>query len=145
MLLCHTACVRVELTNEIDRWLTRLEGQANGGNAHASEQLDYVTAALELLDDLTEPPTTESVQLKRVRQSRQHQLWRTSHPFHRGIAIRLICWFPPDADSVVVAVLAGDKARIGDVFYDSVGTRADAAINTWLMHREEEEDRGRGR
>ena len=42
----------------------------------------------------------------------------------------LICWFPND-QQVVVALFAGDKARMGDVFYDSVGSRADAAIEQW--------------
>ncbi|MFJ7738955.1 hypothetical protein ACIQ2D_21895, partial [Lysinibacillus sp. NPDC097287] len=64
--------------------------------------------------------------MKRVRQSGQHQVWRTAHPFDPDIAFRLICWFPPDSNTVVVALFAGDKSRIGDVFYNSVGPRADA-------------------
>lgn len=38
----------------------------------------------------------------------------------------------------MIALFAGDKARMGDVFYDSVGTRADAAIETWILHNREE-------
>lgn len=34
--------------------------------------------------------------------------------------------------SAVIALFAGDKARMGDIFYDSVGTRADAAIESWI-------------
>lgn len=32
---------------------------------------------------------------------------------------------------MVVALFAGDKARIGDVRYNFVGTRADAIIEHW--------------
>jgi hypothetical protein len=32
---------------------------------------------------------------------------------------------------VVVALFAGDKARIGDAFYNSVGGRADGLIDQW--------------
>lgn len=42
--------------------------------------------------------------------------------------MRLICWFPPDEGTVVVALFSGDKANMGDVFYDSVGSRADQII-----------------
>jgi hypothetical protein len=71
--------------------------------------------------------------LKRVRQSRRYPVWRTSHPFDEGVAVRVICWFPPGTDVVVVALFAGDKAQMGDVFYNSVGVRADAAIERWLF------------
>jgi hypothetical protein len=54
-----------------------------------------------------------------------------SHPYREGIAIRLICWFPAGSGTVVVALFAGDKARIGDVFYNSVGIRADGVIDQW--------------
>ncbi|MEO6941611.1 MAG: hypothetical protein ABI238_00380 [Terrimesophilobacter sp.] len=70
--------------------------------------------------------------IKRVRQSRKNQVWRVSHPYVEGIALRLICWFPPNDDQIVVALFAGDKAGMGDVFYDTVGTRADQAIERWL-------------
>lgn len=62
-----------------------------------------------------------------------------AHPFRAGIAVRLIVWFPPERpDHVVVVLFAGDKANMGDVFYDSVGTRADAAIASYRMHSEGE-------
>jgi hypothetical protein len=72
-----------------------------------------------------------------VRQSRDFPVWRTAHPFDPDIAFRLICWFPPNSDTVVVALFAGDKSKIGDVFYDSVGTRADTAIRAWKFQTEE--------
>ncbi|OQM77701.1 MULTISPECIES: hypothetical protein [Rhodococcus] len=70
--------------------------------------------------------------LKRVRQSGRYRVWRTSHSYHEGVAVRVICWFPPDSDVMVVALFAGDKARMGDVFYNSVGPRADVAIERWI-------------
>jgi len=76
--------------------------------------------------------------LKRVRQSKKYIVWRTAHPYDPDIAFRLICWFPPGSSTVVVALFAADKARIGDVFYNSVGTRADAAIQQWLNETQED-------
>ena len=66
-------------------------------------------------------------------------VWRTAHPYDPEIAFRLICWFPPDSSTLVVALFAADKARMGDVFYNSVGTRADAAIRQWLNETQEGE------
>jgi hypothetical protein len=40
------------------------------------------------------------------------------------------------ARQVVVVLFAGDKARIGDAFYNSVGTRADALIQQWKRQTE---------
>ncbi|GAA0975789.1 hypothetical protein GCM10009555_034280 [Acrocarpospora macrocephala] len=70
--------------------------------------------------------------LKWVRQSRRYSLWRVSHVYHPDVAVRLICWFPPKADTVVVALFAGDKAKIGDIWYSSVAARADALIDQWM-------------
>lgn len=82
------------------------------------------------LQELPEAPTREgeTASLRWVRQARHYSIWRTSHPFHPDVAVRLICWFPPEEDVVVVALLAADKAQMGDVFYNRVGARADALI-----------------
>ena len=42
----------------------------------------------------------------------------------------MICWFPPDTGTVVVALIVADKAGIGDVFYDGVAARA-SLPNRW--------------
>ncbi|MEO8283117.1 MAG: hypothetical protein ABI568_06885, partial [Pseudarthrobacter sp.] len=60
---------------------------------------------------------------------------RVSHPFHEGIAVRLICWFPPEGNTAVVALFSGDKANMGDDFYESVGSRADQIIEPWIRER----------
>jgi hypothetical protein len=108
--------VRVEWTDEFDLWLSRIEERAEGGDEHAERQLDYIAAELQILRDVTAPPTwdAETAQLMRVRQSRRYEVWRVSHRFDAKVAIRLICWFPPQTDSVVVTVFGGDKKRIGD-------------------------------
>jgi hypothetical protein len=55
--------------------------------------------------------------------------------------VRLIVWFPPERPGEVVVVLFGaDKARMGDVFYDSVGARADTAIASYRMLSKEKPD-----
>jgi hypothetical protein len=50
--------------------------------------------------------------------------------------VRIICWFPPGSNRVVVALFAGDKKPIGDVFYNSVVSRADAAIDRSILHEQ---------
>ncbi|HZC52787.1 MAG TPA: hypothetical protein VE441_09855 [Mycobacterium sp.] len=124
----------IDWSAEFDLWLDRLIERANSGDAAAATQLDLVYAELEYLQELKEAPSEDTATLKRVRQSRTNPVWRVAHPFRAGIAIRLIVWFPPERpNQVVVALFAGDKANMGDVFYDSVGTRADAAIASYRM------------
>ena len=50
----------------------------------------------------------------------------------------MICWFPPDTGTVVVALFAADKARLGDVFYDGVAAR-DPLIDQWKRETAQEE------
>jgi hypothetical protein len=104
-------------------------------------RLVLTLTGLRWLKDLPGPPTSldETASLKEVRQSRKHVLLRWSHPYEPGVAVRLICWFPPGARTVVVALLAADKAVIGDLFYDSVGNRADQLIDQWLREQNQEE------
>jgi hypothetical protein len=123
--------VLIDWSSEFDRWLTELERRAADGRGRANEQLDLVTAMLDYLQDLKEPPTDDTPTLRRVRQSRKHQLWRVSHPFRDGIAIRLIVWFPPESPPVII-LFGNDKAQMGDVFYNSVGSRGDQVITAYL-------------
>jgi hypothetical protein len=50
----------------------------------------------------------------------------------------VIVWFT-DAGEAVVALYHSDKAGMGDVFYDTVGERADQTIDEWLRNRPKEE------
>jgi hypothetical protein len=129
----HTWGVIIDAPQEFWSWVDTLENKADAGNQHASDQLDLVLALLKELEDLNEAPTKdeETATLKWVRQSKRYLVWRVSHPYQDGVAIRLICWFPPEPHTVVVALFAGDKARMGDIFYNSVGSRADALIDQW--------------
>jgi hypothetical protein len=129
---------------EFDAWLRRVQQKSREGNAYYRRQLELVAAALRMLRDLKAAPEEDTAGLKRVAQSRQHQVWRTSHPFEEGIAVRLICWFPPKTDEVVVALFAGEKARIGDVWYSTVGRRADLVIEQWLREQARQDDNTRG-
>jgi hypothetical protein len=121
-------------------WLDRLAEKAAGGDEHARLTRLYALAELRLLQRLEGKPTEESASLKRVRQSKRYPLWRVAHPYVDGVAVRTIVWFPPQRGHVVVAVLAGEKAAIGDVFYDSAGTRADGAIDQYLYETQGESD-----
>lgn len=131
--------MQIDWPAEFGAWLDGVETRADKGDARAQQVLILVTAALKRLQDLEEPPTrdTETATLRWIRQSKRYPLWRVSHPYREGIAIRLVCWFPPDSGTVVVALFAGDKARIGDVFYNSVGARADGVIDQWKREARE--------
>lgn len=132
----------VDMPEEFFDWLDRTEDQARSGHERSRLMLARAVDALNQLRLLPAPPTMETPDLRRIRQSKRYPVWRTAHPFDPGIAFRLICWFPPDSATVVVALFGADKARMGDVFYDSVGDRADAAIDRWLM-QQDNEPRGR--
>jgi len=128
--------VIVDMPEEFFDYLDRLEAKVTAGDVHSIKVLAHVVAALADLAALEVPPTEDTPGLKRVRQSRRYQVWRTAHPYDPGVAVRVICWFPPNSDTVVVTLLAADKARMGDVFYSSVGPRADAAIDRWISETE---------
>jgi hypothetical protein len=134
--------VNIDWPSEFDRWLDTYEAASTQGDARARRVYVLTVRALDQLQNLKEAPSPddETATLKRVRQKRRYTLWRVSHPYEDGVAVRLICWFPPDSDTVVVALFAGDKAHIGDVFYNSVAARADPLIDQWIRENTQEED-----
>jgi hypothetical protein len=126
--------VLIDWTGEFDRWYDRLVEHAEAGDERALDQLALVEAELEVLQDLQAAPESDTPTLKRVAQSRRYPVWRVAHPFVDGTAMRLIVWFPPQRPGQAVVVLFGvDKAQMGDVFYHSVGPRADVAIESYLF------------
>jgi hypothetical protein len=135
---CNTERVRIERSDEF----AKLEQKADAGEIAAEKAYNYIAAAFDLLRRLSEAPDVDdgTAQLKPVRQSRRYQVWRTAHAFDPDVAVRLIVWFPPDSETAVVTLFAGDKKNIGDVWYSSVGTRADAAIERWPMEQEGDDD-----
>ena len=127
----------IDWSDEFDQWFARLEDQAEQGrDPLARTRYELLLAALAELQDLAGESDEEIKTLRRVRRSGRHQLWRVAHPYIEGIALRLICWFPPGGGSVVVAVVGADKGRMGDVFYDRLGDRADPIIDQWLRREE---------
>lgn len=126
---------------EFGTWLDGLEADSRAGDQRARTVLVFVARALDQLRNLSEPPRRESetATLRWVRQSRRYPLWRVSHAYHSQAAVRLICWFPPDTGTIVVALFAADKARLGDVFYDGVAARADPLIDQWKRETAYEE------
>jgi hypothetical protein len=120
----------IDWTREFGDWLDLVTERADRGDHHAQVVLELVTAELDVLQDLKSMPEVEAPTLRRVRQSKRNAVWRVGHPYVAGVAVRLIVWFPPDRpNEVVVALFANDKAQMGDVFYDGVGSRADDAIS----------------
>ena len=113
----------IDWTSTFDGFLDRLE--AEGG-----ARLDILLSLLEVLTNLVGVPEEDSATLKRVRLGRRYPLWRVAHPFVPGVAMRLIVWFAPSGD-VVVTATAFDKAGVGDVWYASAVTTANAVIDEW--------------
>lgn len=129
----------IDWTDEFDRWFTRWESAAaQGGDPDAQRRYDLLLAELAELQALDGEPMQETATFRRVVTSKRYPLWRVSHPHVDGIAVRVICWFPPDGGTVVVAIVGADKTSMGNAFYDRLADRADPIIDTWLRHREGE-------
>lgn len=130
----HTRVVRVDWTDSFDRMLDDLDTRTAAGDSKASQMRDLVYAQLALLQGLPGRPKDDTATLRRVRQSGRYELWRLSHPYVEHLAVSTIVWFADD-DTAVVALFANNKASMGDVFYDSVGSRADQMVGEWLRQR----------
>jgi len=123
--------VIVDWTDEFQRQLDGLEELAEKGDPDAVAVLELIYAELELLTALNSKPIEDSKNLMRVRQKREYEIWRVSHKFAPNHAVRTIVWFP-DSERALIALFASDKASMGDVFYDSVGLRADQLIKKFI-------------
>ncbi|ETA92393.1 hypothetical protein O982_23770 [Mycobacterium avium 10-5581] len=125
-------------TGEFQHWLDTLDAKADEGDPIARRQVEYADAGIAVLTDLPEPPGEDTAVLKRVRQRGKYPIWRVSHPFDDEVAVRLIAWFPERQTAGVIVAFGGDKKKIGDAFYASAASRADAAIDQWLRERTRE-------
>lgn len=123
--------MRIEAGREFCAWL----GEVQKGTGPART---WALALLDHLRNLPERPREETATLKRVRQARRHEIWRLAHPFDPDAAVRILCWFP-DQHTAVIALIGGDKVRIGDVWYDSATPRAEAAVDQWQREHQEEQ------
>jgi len=104
----------LDWSREFDAQYDRMESDDSPSGVTRFRLLLFM---LKRLQDQTAAPTDDTAMIKQVRQSRKYIVWRVSHPFVAGIALRVICWYPPEQpDHVVVALFAGDKASMGDVF-----------------------------
>jgi len=123
--------VELRRSRQFKAWVDALVAQARAGDASALRMARYAYDELDYLRQLTAPPTEDTATLKRVRQAKRYPVWRLSHPFDEQMALRIVCWFDDESGVVVVALFANDKATMGDVFYDTAGSRADQAIDQW--------------
>lgn len=129
----------IDWTDDFIRTWDQWEEEADAGSLVAHQRLELLVAMLAELQDLEHTPTAEDEPtFKPIRRSGTHRLYRISHPFRSRIAVRVVVWFHHD-QALAVAVLLTDKAAKGDVFYDSVGSRADQIINQWMRDRRAEQ------
>jgi len=127
--------VKVYTTRDFDRQTEGLVEDAKASKPGALARAKRLHDEFNYLRNLAAIPTEETATLKRVRQSKKFPVWRVSHPYDPETAMRMICWFDDESEEVVVALFANDKLSMGDVFYDSVGSRADATIEQWFSER----------
>ncbi len=117
--------MRAEVTDNCGIFFDQIEQE--GGLRKA-----IFLAMLRRLYVMESEPEEDSPSMKRVRQAKRHRLWRLAHPYKEGVAVRLVVWFPPGQDKAVVALAAFDKARIGDIWYDTATKTAEATVDQLL-------------
>ena len=124
----------VEAPVEFWSWFEALSREAAAGDTWSRERHDLTLALLVDLAELPLPPAEgdETATLARVRQAERHRVWRASAALGPQTVVRLLCVFP-DPDTVVVASVAGDTTRIGDVFYKNVAGRTDEVVDAWAL------------
>lgn len=137
---CILVVVEVHRSAQFKRWLEALVARAKSGDERAVRTAKHVLDELNYVKALKSEPDEDTARLKRVRQSGRYPVWRLSHAFDPLVAVRIIVWFDEENETVVVTLFANDKVAMGDVFYDSVGSRADQAIEQWKI-----ESRGKRR
>jgi hypothetical protein len=112
---------------DFGRWLDRLEEQARSGDQRSRTFLTFTARALDQLRSLADPPGDDDETATCGR-----------FGSHAGIS----CGAPGGGrppDLLVPArvwhrrgrSVRGEKAKLGDVFYDSVAARADPLIDQW--------------
>ncbi len=121
----------IDWTREFDKWWEKVEEQQNL-DARSRQIAKIVGTQLDFLQELAQMPEENSMQIRRVALSKKNLLWRISHPYREGIAIRLVLWIPPYERDLAVIVMGVDKSKMGDIFYDGVGNRADLLISEYL-------------
>ena len=95
-----------------------------------------MSGLLGYLHRLEERPSEPTLRLTPAVEATRHELWRIKHPHHRDHAVRLLVWFPPDTNTVVVVLVGGDKTGIHDSWYTSaVVRRAEAQLDHLLRQR----------
>lgn len=141
MHLTHNCRVKIFPARPFRIAVDALKTKAVAGDERAEATLRLVAAQVAVLRDLDGEPVEETATVRRVVQSREFPVWRLSHPYREGHAVRTIVWFTPEGEAVLMLFFS-DKAQMGDVFYDSVASRADQAIDEWLRDRltSQEED-----
>lgn len=132
---CTVGGMLIDWSDEFDAWFAAVEAKA-GTVAYYTRVLPYVLDALVLLGSLDAAPTDDDASLKRVLDSKRYVVWRTSHPYAKGVAIRLIVWFTDrNGEPMALVVFGGDKAKAGNAWYYGIGAKADAIIDRWLAAR----------
>lgn len=128
--------VKVMRSRLMADWIRSKSALAKTGDENALRITTYLYAQLSHLKDLQAEPEEDTATLKKVVQSGKYPIWRLSHPYDDLVALRTIVWFDEKLGDVVLVVLSHDKKKIGDIFYNSVGSRADQVIQQYIRERD---------
>ena len=106
----------IDWPTEFGRWLDRLEAEAGSGDVRSRAILVFVARALD-------------------------QLWRVSHAYHPEVAVRLICWFPPEAGEAMTDNATPDQPAFerGNERLDELLSDPQIAADVAQAHADAEE------
>lgn len=126
------AGVLIDWTGEFDRWYDQLIERAKAGDERSLEQLALVDAELGVLQDLRAAPDVSTPTLRGFPSSPLSGLAAGApvRPRRRDSADRLVSAGSPGPRGG--GAVRRRQGRPGGAFYDSVGLRADAAIDSYL-------------
>lgn len=126
------ARVRITESSRYTQWRAHAVADAQ----HGQEAEILLLAMEQRLLSLSGPPDEETAMLRRVVQARRHELWRVSHPFRKGLALRIICYFP-NKHSVVLAVMGFNKVPVGDIWYSRAAQEGQAVVDQYLREQQQ--------
>lgn len=125
------AAVHIVHSSRYSQWRSRTITDAQVG----AEAEVLILAMEDRLLELSTAPDDETAMLRRVVQARRHPLWRVSHPYRRGLALRIICFFP-DKQTAVLALMGFNKHPVGDSWYSRAATEGQAMVDQYLREQE---------
>lgn len=115
-------------SDSFDHYIDRLDEEPS-----TSQEQQMLAAVLDDINNLKEPPKEESSHLCRAVGAKKHDIWRVSHPYNPEVAVRVLIWFTPNGDAVLLAG-GGDKLkdRYDGQWYQFAIPQAEQEVDNFL-------------